>query len=113
MLELKQVNKSEKKQCSLVVPSYLQPVLERYKAVFYIPTEFPPRRGHEHAIVMKRGSNLVSVRPYRYPQFQKDEIERLVREILEAGIIQPSTSPYSSPILLVKKRWLMAFLCRL
>lgn len=54
--------------------------------------------------MMKEGSNPVSVRPYRYPQFQKDEIEKLVREMLAARIIQPSTSPYSRLVLLVKKK---------
>lgn len=96
------------------VPLYLQPILGKYDAVFKNPTELPPFRGHEHSIVMKEGSNPVNIRPYRYPQIQKDEIERLVQEMLEAGVIQPSTSPYSSPVLLVKKkRWVVAFLCRL
>ena len=69
-----------------------------------MPTELPPNREHEHAITLKEGTMLVNVRPYRYPQFQKDEIRRSIKEMLEARIICPSVSPYFSPILLVKKR---------
>jgi len=46
----------------------------------------------------------VQVRLYRYLPAVKDEIERQVTDMLKAGIIQPSNSPFSSSVLLVKKK---------
>ena len=43
------------------------------------------------------------MKPYRYPHYQKQEIEKVVDEMLRQGIIQVSCSPYSSAIMLVKK----------
>lgn len=84
------------------IPLFLQNVLEDFKGVFEMLEGLPPRRPIKHSIVLKEGTDPVSVRPYRYPQSQKDEIERLVQDMLAAGIIQPSSSAYSSPVLLVK-----------
>ena len=44
------------------------------------------------------------MRPYRYPQLQKDELERQCEVMLQQGLIQYSTSPFSAPVLLVKKQ---------
>lgn len=42
-------------------------------------------------------------RPYRVPYKQKQIVEEHVNQMLEMGIIRPSSSEYASPIVLVKK----------
>ena len=53
---------------------------------------------------MSNGSNPINARPYRYPQFQKREIEAQIKTMLDQGIIRPSCSAFLSPVLLVHKR---------
>ena len=43
-------------------------------------------------------------RPYRVSETQRGIIEEHVTDMLNRGIIQPSTSPWASPIILVKKK---------
>ncbi|XP_022007185.1 uncharacterized protein LOC110906345 [Helianthus annuus] len=89
--------------CSAIPPD-LQALLDQFSTVFQPPQGLPPTRAKDHGITLLPMSKLVSVRPYRYPHFQKQEIERLVAEMLAQGIIRPSTSAFSSPVLLVKKK---------
>ncbi|OIT27956.1 hypothetical protein A4A49_64844, partial [Nicotiana attenuata] len=79
-------------------------LLNQFVDVFVEPTSLPPKRNHDHHIPLKTDANPVSIRPYRYNFFQKNEIEKQVNEMLHNGLIQPSHSPFSSPVLLVKKK---------
>lgn len=51
----------------------------------------------EHRIQLKEGTYPINVRTYRYPHTKKDEIERLVSDMLTTGVIRPSISLFSSP----------------
>ena len=79
-------------------------MFDEYDDIFQPLTSLPPTRNKDHAITLKEGTDPINVRPYRYPHSQKNEIERLVQDMLKAGLIQPSISPFSSPIILVKKK---------
>ncbi|KAA0062156.1 Ty3/gypsy retrotransposon protein [Cucumis melo var. makuwa] len=79
-------------------------IISKYSKVFEWPGKLPPQRGIDHHIYLKQGIDLVNVRLYRYAHQQKEEMKRLVDEMLTSRIIRPSTSPYSSSVLLVKKK---------
>ncbi|KAL5751081.1 hypothetical protein ACOSP7_025684 [Xanthoceras sorbifolium] len=81
----------------------IQQLLQNYKDVMAEPEGLPPIRSCDHKIPLQSGQGPVSVRPYRYPHFQKAETENMVAEMLASGIICHSNSPYLSPVILVKK----------
>ncbi|KHN19402.1 Retrovirus-related Pol polyprotein from transposon opus, partial [Glycine soja] len=43
-----------------------------------------------HHINLLPGTSPINVRPYRYPHYQKSEIERQVSELLSSGLIRPN-----------------------
>jgi hypothetical protein len=91
---------------SLVVKDVLPEVkhhLNLYADVFATQVGAPPDRLHKHSIPLVPGARPFHIRPYRYAPSLKDEIEHQVQQMLEAGIIQNNVSPFSSPVLLVKK----------
>lgn len=84
------------------------PVINRlvreYELIFESLTQLPPKRNIDHQIILKEGQNPINVRPYKYSHSQKDEIKKLIKEMLTVGFIHPSKSPFSSPVPLVKKK---------
>lgn len=86
------------------IPPAISQLLTEFQAVVTPPSAMPPKRNCDHAIPLIDGARPVNVRPYRYPPALKDEIEAQVDKMLQQGIIQPSTSPFNSPVLLVRKK---------
>ncbi|KAJ8753628.1 hypothetical protein K2173_025619 [Erythroxylum novogranatense] len=80
----------------------IQQILKEFRAVSMEPSGLPPLRIQDHKIPLQH-AEPISVKPYRYPHYQKFEIEKIVAEMLESRIIRPSQSPYLAPVLLVKK----------
>eukprot|EP00253_Pinus_taeda_P027840 PITA_27840 len=90
---------------SLSIHPEMQQILNNHLSVFDKPHELPPSRGeHDHRITLVLGAQPPKVRPYRYPFTQKNEIEKIIKELLEADVIRPSISPYSSPVVMVLKK---------
>ena len=84
----------------------LQTLLEEFEDVFpaKLPQGLPPRRPVDHAIEVTPGAEPPHRRPYRLSGPELQELKAQLDEQLEAGIIQPSTSPYGAPILFVPKK---------
>lgn len=57
----------------------------------------------KQTITLKDPNKIASTPPYRLPVHLKEVAVEYVRTLLDAGIIRKSTSPFCSPLLLVKK----------
>ena len=79
-------------------------MLSTFEAVFKDPKGLPPTRKISHGIELYKEAGPMSVQPYRYPYHHKEEIEKLVSELLHQGTIRNSTSAFSSLVILVKKK---------
>jgi hypothetical protein len=80
-------------------------ILDKHQKVFgSIPLGVPPDRGFEHIIELEAGAKPVTTTPYRHPKKYKYEIEKAIKDILDMGYIRPSSSPFASSVVLVKKK---------
>ncbi|PHT82368.1 hypothetical protein T459_15383 [Capsicum annuum] len=101
LVELR-VTRSENEDA--IITKKIEKLLSDYPEVGEQTLGLPPHRSRDHAITLQLGAQPPNIRPYRYPHSQKLEIKHLVKEMLAAGIIKASSSPYSSPVLLIKKK---------
>jgi hypothetical protein len=88
----------------LGLPEPLVTLLSEFASLFDPPIGLPPSRDCDHVIPLVKGASPFHVRPYCYPPLIKYEIEHQVDAMLQSGIIQPSSSPFSSSVLLVEKK---------
>ncbi|XP_055378909.1 putative actin-fragmin kinase DDB_G0287957 [Condylostylus longicornis] len=57
----------------------------------------------KHQIITTASQPIYS-KIYRFPKIHEEEVNKQVQEMLEQNIIQPSSSPYNSPIWVVPKK---------
>lgn len=93
----------QKAELTSLQQSDLTTLLTSFSDVFAEPTSLPPQRAFDHHIPLQSG-RPVSCCLYRYEPMQKSEIEHQVQQMLETGVIRPSQSPFTVPIVLVHKK---------
>ena len=81
----------------------LKEMLVRNKAVFASDPKQTPTTTLAHHRIETGSHPPVYVPPYRVSPAQRQLIDEQAQEMLDNGVIRPSKSPYSSPVLLVKK----------
>ncbi|MCO5612167.1 hypothetical protein L7F22_066429 [Adiantum nelumboides] len=100
----KPVNESESNMSAL--DENRKAFLDQFSECFSnsLPEELPSERLEDHYIDLVPRSSPPNRPPYRVSAAQQKEITTLVNELLEKGLIQPSSSPFCSPVLLVQKK---------
>jgi hypothetical protein len=83
------------------LPPAVAALINQFEHLFQEPFELPPSRQEDHHIPLIPCAQPVNIRSCRYSPHQKTEI---ITEILQKEVIQHSSSPFASPVLLVKKK---------
>ena len=84
--------------------SYLYDVFDAHHEMFQEPNGLPPKRDIQHEIQLQQDCPLPNISIYRMLIMDNAEIKRQIKDLLDEGIIRPSTPPCSSPIVLILKK---------
>lgn len=82
----------------------LRDLLLSKEAVFSSPTGLPRNEALHPVIPLQQGSPATYSKPYRLSPLEEQEVDRQVADLLAKGFIEPSCSPYGSPVLFVQKK---------
>ncbi|KAL6319749.1 hypothetical protein AAG906_036807 [Vitis piasezkii] len=104
-IQLKKGLKRIKEGQSMEVPDSVVNILKEFKDVMSaeLPKELPPRRPIDHKIELMPGTKAPAQAPYRMSPTELLELRKQLKELLDAGLIQPSRAPYGAPVLFQKK----------
>ena len=88
------------------IPNEVANVLHRFKDVFpdRLPSGLPPERSRDFEIELLPGAAPKKQGLYRMSPTELQELRKQLDELLECGMIRPSTSPWGSPIMFVTKK---------
>lgn len=82
----------------------IRSLCQEYEDIFYKENDVLTfTNSTKHKIPLNSDIPVFS-KPYRFPQIQREEIERQIAEMRRQNIIMESDSPYNAPIFLVPKK---------
>jgi hypothetical protein len=90
--------------CDTKLKSDLYKVVNQYDEMFKEPKGLPPKRGIQHEIQLQQDCPLPNIGMYRMSVMENAEIKKQIQELLDKGVIVPSSLPCGSPIVLVPKK---------
>lgn len=72
--------------------------------MFQEPNGLPPKRGIQHEIQLQQDCPLPNIGMYKMSMTENVEFKKQIQELLNKGIIRPSSLPRGSPIVMVPKK---------
>lgn len=84
--------------------SSLYDICATYSDIFHLPDEPLSYTDACHHNIRTTSDIPIQTKSYRFPECHKKEVENQMHKMLEQNIIQPSNSPWSSPIWVVPKK---------
>lgn len=82
----------------------LQNLLQSYDDCFASSSQVRPTSVAKHRIITQEDTRPLHQSPYRVSTRERQAIREQVEEMLHDDVIQPSKSPWSAPVVLVKKK---------
>ncbi|XP_076851923.1 heat shock 70 kDa protein 12B [Brachyhypopomus gauderio] len=82
----------------------LSELLNRYRGLFAVSERDCSRTGLASHAIDTGDAKPVRLRPHRLPLTKRVAAERQIREMAAAGVIEPSNSSWSAPVVLAKKK---------
>ena len=80
------------------------PTLNKYRSLFFPKIGNSPSRKVEHHIILKTNAAPVKHNPYPLSPDKREAMISQISDLLSKNAIEPSESPWSSPLLFVKKK---------
>lgn len=82
----------------------LLPLLNEFNDIFALPTDKMTQNNFYKQKLRLNDNTPVFSKNYRLPKSQKDEIKKHIQKLRDDDLIEPSKSPYNSPLILVPKK---------
>ena len=110
--EKRQVSINEVKQIKYDINDNLEPkhkeqiteILDKYPKLFDEKIDFGIKTDIKHRIILEENTRPITRHPYRVNGNLREIISKQIEEMLKDEIIEKSSSPWASPVILVKKK---------